>query len=34
VLELKANAKKKDLVKAMEGHIVAQGELVGTYQRK
>jgi len=27
-------AKKKDLEKAMKEHILAEGELVGTYQRK
>jgi hypothetical protein len=26
--------KKSDLVKAMEGHIVAEGSLMGTYQRQ
>ena len=25
---------KPDLLKAMEGHVLAQGELVGTYQKK
>jgi len=32
-LPLKAGATKADLEKAMEGHIVAQGQLVGTYSR-
>jgi len=32
-LPLKAGATKTDLEKAMEGHIVAQGQLMGTYQR-
>ena len=29
-----ANWKKADLVKAMEGHILAEGSLMGTYQRQ
>lgn len=33
-LNLKPRATKQDLLKAMEGHILAQGELMGTYQRK
>jgi Raf kinase inhibitor-like YbhB/YbcL family protein len=33
MLDLKEGAKKKDLEKAMEGHILAQGQLMGTYQR-
>jgi len=32
-LDLKPPASKKDLEKAMKGHIVAQGQLVGKYQR-
>ena len=32
-LDLKPGATKSDLLKAMEGHVVAQGELVGTYSR-
>jgi Raf kinase inhibitor-like YbhB/YbcL family protein len=33
-LDLRANAtKKKDLEKAMQGHIIAKGELVGLYRR-
>ena len=32
--DLKPGATKKDLLKAMEGHVLAQGQLVGTYQRK
>ena len=32
-LDLKPGATKSDLLKAMEGHIVAQGELMGTYSR-
>lgn len=34
VLNLKSGATKPDLLKAMEGHILAQGQLMGTYQRK
>lgn len=33
-LNLDSGASKKDLLKAMEGHILAQGELMGKYQRK
>ena len=33
VLNLKAGATKADLEKAMRGHILAQGQLVGTYGR-
>ena len=32
-LQLKAGATKADLEKAMQGHIVAQGQLMGTYSR-
>ena len=32
-LSLKAGAAKDELVKAMEGHIVAQAQLMGTYRR-
>jgi len=32
-LELKAGADKQALLAAMEGHVVGQSELVGTYQR-
>ena len=33
-LELKANStKKKDLEKAMQGHVLAKGELIGLYSR-
>ena len=31
---LKSGATKKDLLKAMAGHILAEGQLMGTYQRK
>ena len=33
MLDLKETATKKDLEKAMQGHILAQGELMGTYKR-
>jgi Raf kinase inhibitor-like YbhB/YbcL family protein len=33
-LPLKPGASKADLEKAMEGHIVAQGQLIGTYSRQ
>ena len=33
-LSLKPRATKADLLRAMEGHILAQGELMGTYRRK
>lgn len=33
-LELDSNSKKKDVEKAMEGHIIAKGELIGLYSRK
>jgi len=33
-LDLKPGATKKDLLKAMEGHVLAEGQLVGTYQRR
>jgi len=32
-LDLKAGASKKQLIKAMEGHILNQARLTGTYQR-
>jgi Raf kinase inhibitor-like YbhB/YbcL family protein len=31
---LNANSRKKDLEKAMQGHVLAKGELVGRYSRK
>ena len=34
VLNLKPLATKAELLKAMQGHILAQAELMGTYQRK
>ncbi len=33
-LELKPGATKAALLKAMEGHVLAQGQLMGTYERK
>jgi Raf kinase inhibitor-like YbhB/YbcL family protein len=33
-LELDPGLTKKDLLKAMNGHVIAEGELMGTYQRK
>ena len=33
-LALKAGAGKRELLKAMEGHILAQGQLVGKYRRR
>jgi len=33
-LDLPAGARKKDLLKAMEGHIVGQGQLIGKYKRQ
>jgi len=33
-LDLEAGARKSSLLKAMEGHILAQGELVGKYERQ
>ena len=32
-LDLKAGASKKQVIDAMQGHILAQGRLTGTYQR-
>ncbi|HEV7998972.1 MAG TPA: YbhB/YbcL family Raf kinase inhibitor-like protein [Planctomycetaceae bacterium] len=34
VLSLKPEASKQELEKAIEGHVMATGELVGTYERK
>lgn len=34
ILEIKAGSDKKTLEKAMEGHILAKGELVGTFKKK
>ncbi len=33
-LGLEPGLSKKDLLKAMEGHIIGKGELVGTYSRE
>ena len=33
-LSLHAKATKKELLAAMKGHILAEGELIGTYERK
>jgi len=32
-LKLASSAKKKDVEKAMQGHVLAKGELIGTYHR-
>jgi Raf kinase inhibitor-like YbhB/YbcL family protein len=32
--DLKPGLTKKDLLKAMDGHVLAEGQLMGTYQRK
>ena len=32
-LDLGTGAKKKDLLKAMEGHVLAEGQLMGKYKR-
>jgi Raf kinase inhibitor-like YbhB/YbcL family protein len=34
MLDLPANSKKKDLLDAMKNHIIAEGSLMGKYQRK
>ncbi len=34
LLKLSANARKADLERIMQGHIVAQGELIGLYRRR
>ena len=33
-LELSRNARKKDVEKAMDGHILAKGEIIGLYSRR
>jgi len=33
-LELSQNARKKDVEKAMDGHILAKGEIIGLYSRR
>jgi len=32
--DLKPGLAKKDLLQAMDGHVLAEGQLIGTYQRK
>jgi Raf kinase inhibitor-like YbhB/YbcL family protein len=32
-LDLKSSTRKKDLEKAMQGHVLAKGELIGLYSR-
>lgn len=34
MLDLKPGATKSDVLNAMEGHVLAQGQLMGTYQRR
>lgn len=34
ILNLDKNSRKEDLLKAMEGHILAKGELMGTYSKR
>lgn len=34
LLDLKPGASKDEVVKAMAGHVLAEGQLMGTYQRK
>jgi len=34
VLDLKPGATKKEVLKAMESHLLAEGQLMGTYQRQ
>ncbi len=33
-LDLSSNSRKRDVEKAMEGHILAEGEIVGLYSRR
>jgi phosphatidylethanolamine-binding protein (PEBP) family uncharacterized protein len=33
-LALKAGAGKRELLKAMEGHVLGQGQLIGKYKRR
>lgn len=33
-LDLKGNSRKRDVERAMKGHILAQGQLVGLYSRR
>ena len=32
-LDLRGGARREDIVRAMEGHVLAEGRLLGTYQR-
>ena len=32
--DLKPGLTKKDLLKAMDGHVIAEAQMMGTYQRK
>lgn len=34
IVNLESGAKKKDVLKAMEGHVLGQAELMGTYKKK
>ena len=34
LMKLNPNSRKKDLLKAIDGHVLAKGELLGVYQRK
>ena len=34
MLDLKPGLTKKVLLKVIEGHVLAEGQLMGTYQRK
>jgi len=34
VLDLKPNSRKRDVERAMRGHILAQGEIIGLYRRR
>ena len=34
MLDLKPGSTKQELLKAMQGHVLAEGQLMGTYQRK
>ena len=33
-LDLKAGAKRRDVDAALQGHVIAQGELMGRYSKK
>ena len=34
MLQLDSNSKKKDLKSSMDGHVLAEGEIIGIYQKK